>query len=94
METAQMKLIAKPVDALVYFFDRKQPRPYKFRYRDEDGKDHVVVVDKVLSVSERNIPGSRSYIFECQSFNGSFDYRYELRYIPDSVTGQWQLYKI
>lgn len=87
-----MKLVSKPIDALVYFVDRKQPRPYKFRNKDEEGESHVVVIDKVLSVIERNILGARSYIFECQSSNGSFDYRYELKFASDS--GQWLLYKI
>ncbi len=87
-----MKLLAKPIDAVVIFVDREQPRPFKFRYTDEEGAAHEMKIDKVLSVREHELPGAKSLVFECQSRLGLDDLRYELRYSLD--TCRWLLYKM
>ena len=91
-ETGDMKLLAKPIDAVVVFVDRERPRPFKFKYTDDAGDEKVIKIDKVISVSEQDLPGAKSLIFECQSRRGSDDYRYQLRYSMDSC--RWLLYKI
>jgi hypothetical protein len=87
-----MKLLARPIDAVVVFVDRERPRPFKFKYVDEDGGERVVKIDRVISVSEQVLPGARSLIFECQSNRGGDAYRYQLRYSLDSC--RWLLYKM
>lgn len=87
-----MKLVAKPIDVIAGFLNRQKPRPYRFRYKDEDGEDKVIRIEKIISVSEQSIPGVKTLVYECQSSKGMDQYRFQLLYKPDSHS--WLLYKI
>jgi len=87
-----LKLLAKPIDVLVVCFRHGKPMPYRFRFTNEYGDEQVIRINKVINISERRIPGSVSYIYECQSDKGSNSFRYELMYTPAS--SRWLLYKI
>jgi len=87
-----LKLVAKPIDAVVIFRDREKPRPYKFRYIDSFGDPQEIKVEKIISIYEQRIPGAMGYVYECQSTKGMNQYRYELRFNPSDLS--WMLYKI
>ena len=85
-------MIAKPIDVIAGFIILEKPRPYRIRYKDENGYENIIKVEKVLDIEVSNIPGPRSYVYKCQSTKGMNQYRFELLYKPD--THSWLLYKI
>jgi len=87
-----MKLVAKQIDVIAGFINREKPHPYRFRYKNEDGDEVVIRIEKVLSVEEQRIPGVKTFVYECQSTRGMLLYRYQIMYKPDSHS--WLLYKI
>lgn len=87
-----MKLVAKPIDVLAVFMIRDKPRPYRIRFKGEEGEDIVIKIEKVISVEEKNVPGVKTFVYECQSTKGADAFRYQLLYKPDSSS--WLLYKI
>lgn len=45
-----MKLLGKPVDAMVVFrTSDRHPRPYKFKIEEADGEKVTIFVDQVIS---------------------------------------------
>ena len=86
-----MKILAKPIDAIVVFRGLGMPLPYKFRYAPTVDKTVVIVVERILSVEEKNIAGMRTYVYDCQSIIDGSERRYELKY--SIGTCRWELYK-
>ena len=86
-----MKIVAKPVDALVIFHQGEHPLPYKFKYAAKDGAVKYVQVDKVLETEERQFGSMPVIIYRCQSRVGEQDVRYELKYVLRDA--RWELYK-
>ena len=87
-----MKILAEPVDALVFFHKGEIPAPYKFKYVLPSGERETVYVDKILEAEEQKIAGIRSFIYKCQSVMGEEIKRYELKYIIEEC--RWELYKM
>ncbi|MFA5638022.1 MAG: hypothetical protein WCY49_00905 [Anaerovoracaceae bacterium] len=87
-----MKILAEPIDALVFFHKGKIPTPYKFKYVTVPGERETVYVDKILEVDEQKIAGIRSFVYKCQSIIGEEIKRYELKYIIEEY--RWELYKM
>ena len=87
-----MKILAEPIDALVMFRGRENPRPYKFRYSDRTSEVHEVKIDKILQVDEIKTAGIRALVYRCQSeINGTYAL-YELKYVIEDC--RWELYKM
>lgn len=87
-----MKILAEPIDAVVMFRGKENPRPYRFRYDDSDGHSQVIRIDKVLDVEETKIAGMRALVYRCQSEIKGSAVLYELKYrIADC---RWELYKM
>lgn len=87
-----MKIVAKPIDTIVVFSKgNKPPRPWKFKL-EEGGEDLTVKVDRIIDIREETIAGRPSIIYECQSFFGDSEKRYELKFIIKDI--RWELYKI
>ncbi len=87
-----MKILAEPIDALVFFHKGKIPVPYKFKYVQPTGEKETVYVDKILETEEQRIAGIRSLVYKCQSIIGEETKRYELKYIIEEY--RWELYKM
>ena len=87
-----MKVVAKPIDAIVVFRGRGKPLPYKFRYTESDGERREIIVDRIILVDEQRIAGSRSLVYDCQSDIDDHERRYQLKYIVNDC--RWELYKI
>ncbi|GAB1476139.1 hypothetical protein MASR2M70_09710 [Bacillota bacterium] len=87
-----MKIIAEPIDALVMFRGRDNPRPYKFRYFDRDSLVHEVKIDKVLQVDEIRTAGIKALVYRCQSEINGLQILYELKYRIEDC--RWELYKM
>ena len=87
-----MKVVAKPIDAIVVFKGKGHPLPYKFRYTDSDGESREIFVGKILYVDERRLAGVDMLVYECQSMIEDTESRYQLKYyIPKC---KWELFKI
>lgn len=88
-----MKLLAKPVDAMVVFrTDGKHPRPYKFKIEDDNGEKQTIFVDQVISSDKTKVCGAENILYKCQSTINGVEKRFELKYYCSRC--EWQLYKI
>ena len=88
----EMKLLAKPVDAMVVFrSDGHNPRPYKFKI-EENGEMVTVKVDQILSSKKSKVCGAENITYECQSTINGQQKRFELKYLCSRCV--WQLYKM
>lgn len=87
-----MKIIAEPIDALVMFRGNGVPRPYKFRYEDENSLAHEIKIDKVIQVDQTKKAGIKALVYRCQSEIGNQLMVYELKYLIEEC--RWELYKM
>ena len=87
-----MRIVAEPIDALVMFRGRDNPKPYKFRYSDRASEIHEVKIDKILQVDETKVCGIRALVYRCQSVIDGICAVYELKYIIEDC--RWELYKM
>ena len=87
-----MKLLMRPIDAIVVFKGSGKPLPYKFRYTESDGTSREVYVGKILTAKEERFAGIPVYVYDCQSEVKGSERRYQLKYfIPEC---RWELYKM
>ena len=87
-----MKLLMKPIDAIVVFKGSGKPLPYKFRYTDTEGISREVYVKRILTADEEKFAGIPVYVYDCQSDIGGAEKRYQLKYfIPEC---RWELFKL
>jgi len=84
--------VAQKIDTIVVFKGSQRPVPYRFRYREADGCESVVTVDRILLVEEKRPAGIPTLYYDCQSVINGTERRYQLKY---NVSGcSWELYKI
>ena len=87
-----MRLLMKPIDAIVVFKGSGKPLPYKFRYTDTEGISREVYVKRILTADEEKFAGIPVYVYDCQSDIGGAEKRYQLKYfIPEC---RWELFKL
>ena len=87
-----MKLLMKPIDAIVVFKGNGKPLPYKFRYTDTEGISREVYIKRILTAAEEKFAGIPVYVYDCQSDIGGAEKRYQLKYfIPEC---RWELFKL
>jgi hypothetical protein len=87
-----MKLLMRPIDAIVVFKGSGKPLPYKFRYTDSDGTSRDVYVKHILTATQERFAGVPVYVYDCQSDIDGCERRYQLKYfIPEC---RWELYKM
>ena len=87
-----MKILAEPIDALVMFRGKEKPRPYKFRYEDENSTGHEIRIDKIIQVDQSKKAGIKALVYRCQSEIENQLVVYELKYLIDEC--RWELYKM
>ena len=87
-----MKVVAKPIEMVVWFTSDGEPHPVRFRYSNEEGSNEVVNIGKILYRNKEKLAGNPMILFTCQSeINGIykvFEIKYELS------TMKWVLFKI
>ena len=89
-----MQLIAKPIEVILYVNRHGEPKPLRFRYTDTDGEEQTVVVEDILKIEEKSIPGAKAFLYTCQSEKNGNKYRYTLKLQCDHELMEWQLYEI
>ncbi len=87
-----MKVVAQTIDTVTVFKGASRPVPYRFRYREADGSEAVVTVEKVLMVEEKRPAGVPTIYYDCQSTIHGTQRRYQLKYTASEY--KWELYKI
>ena len=87
-----MKLLQKPIDAMVVFnADQENPRPYKFKI-EENGEKITIFVDQIIYAHKSKVCGAENILYQCQSTINGEVRRFELKYFCSRC--QWQLYKM
>jgi hypothetical protein len=87
-----MKILRKPIEAIVLFDLEGNPAPIRFRYLD-DGEELVTVkVDRIIKRELDKFAGNRMIKFTCQTQIGNQVKPFELRFEID--TSKWFIYKI
>ena len=66
-----MKLLMRPIDAIVVFKGSGKPLPYKFRYTEPDGTNREVYVKRILTASEERFAGVPDAA-ECKGLGDGF----------------------
>lgn len=89
-----MKILAEPIDAIVTFRAEggKNPRPYKFRFKDRDERYYEIKIEKIFNVEKWRITGRNSLVYKCSSTVNGVEKLYEIRYIIEEC--RWELYKM
>lgn len=82
-----MKVVARPVDMLVWFGLDGQPHPVRFRF-----EDNIIQINKVITHAAEKTAGNNTLVFTCQSIINQQDRVFELRY--ELRTCKWTLFKI
>ncbi len=58
-----MQLVAKPIEVILYVNRHGEPKPLRFRYTDTDGEEQTVVVEDILKIEEKSIPGAKAFLY-------------------------------
>lgn len=85
-----MKVVAKPIQMIVWFNEDGSINPIRFKV-DEDG-DKVIKVDRVLKSEQERLAGSIMEKFTCTSVINGVEKIFEVKY--DSKSYKWILFKI
>ena len=87
-----MRIVARPIDAIVVFQQGTHPVPHKFKYKDTDGSIRYVRVGQIFSSKAGGTGSMENILYTCQSSIGGEEVRYELKYFLKDA--RWELYKI
>ena len=87
-----MKIVAKPIDAIVVFQQGSHPVPHKFKYMCPDGSMKYVQVERIFASEIRKAGNSEVILYQCQSRIEGEAKRYELKFFLKEA--RWELYKI
>jgi len=87
-----MKIIAKPVEMVLWVDIKGIIHPTRFRIANDDDSSTVIKVDKVITRDEEKFAGNRMLVLKCQSVINGVEKIYELKY--EFNTCKWMLYKI
>lgn len=87
-----MKLIAKPIDMVVWTDKSGMINPVRFRITNKDEGEAVIKVDRVMARDKERFNGNKMYIYKCQSSINNKQKVFELKYELD--TCKWMLWKI
>jgi hypothetical protein len=87
-----VKVVARPIDMIVYITHEGSLNPVRFRVKNEDDSDTVIKVDKVIFTDREKIAGNDMLIFRCRSLIDGIERIYEIKY--EIRTCKWILFKI
>lgn len=92
LEEETMRIVAKPISAIVIYEYDGTPRPYKFKYKNSKNEDIRIVVDEIVFQEPRRIAGIESIVYRCKSYVDKAAFMYELKFIPRQC--KWVLYRM
>lgn len=75
-----MKLWMKPVEMILCTGCDGALRPMRFRWTAEDGGNHVVNIDRILSTNEEKLAGNAMFVYRVQSQIDGEERRFEMKY--------------
>jgi len=87
-----MKLIAKPIDILVWFAQDGEITPIRFRILNEQQVWQIIKVDRIISTHQERKASNPIIIYKCQSTINGVCKIFELKY--EKNTCLWTLFKI
>ncbi|GAA0178515.1 hypothetical protein SH2C18_15540 [Clostridium sediminicola] len=87
-----MKIIAKPIEMVVWYDEVGIPHPVRFRIKAEDDSNVVVKIEKVIEREVEKLAGNKMIVFICQSTINGVLKLYEIKY--ELSTCKWTLFKI
>lgn len=87
-----MKIVARPIDAIVVFQQGTHPVPHKFKFRDTDGTIKYVRVEQIFQSKTGSSGNMENILYVCQSHIDGQVRRYELKYFLKDA--RWELYKL
>ncbi len=82
----------KPIEMIAWFTKDGYPIPLRYRLSDEDEKNIVIKVDKILFKEEEKIAGNRMILYRCESIINNTIKIFELKY--EIATCKWFLFKM
>lgn len=87
-----MKIIAKPIDMVVWFTRNGSPNPVRFRFERDDEAFETIRIDKIICRTMEKLAGNNMIVYRCQSqINGAIR-TYEIKY--ELSTCKWILFKM
>lgn len=87
-----MKVVAKPIEMIVWYERDGTPHPIRFRLKKEDEEWKTVKIEQVITIEKEKFAGNYMYLFRCQSLINGVQRLYELKY--EMATCKWMLFKI
>jgi len=84
-----VKLLMKAVDMLCFHTSNGILHPVRFKWVEADGTEHVVHIDRVLTVGDEKFAGNPMRVFAVQSCIDKVDHRFEMKY--ETKSGVWYL---
>ena len=82
----------KPIEMIAWFTKDGYPIPLRYRLADEDEKNIVIKVNKILFKEEEKIAGNRMILYRCESIINNTIKIFELKY--EIATCKWFLFKM
>ncbi|MBX4266518.1 hypothetical protein [Clostridium estertheticum] len=87
-----MKVIAKPVEMVLWTDINGKMNPIRFKIANEDESISVIKIDKVLTIDREKLAGNNMLVYKCQSTIKGAERLYELKYEFSSC--KWMLWKL
>lgn len=87
-----MKVIAKPIDIVLWVDKEGAITPVRFRIMNEENSAAVIKINKIICRDKERFNGNIMYIFKCQSYINGMQKIFELKY--ELETCKWMLWKI
>lgn len=82
-----MKVVAAPIQMIVWFDTNGTPNPIRFKYNSS-----VIKINKVVSVVLEKLAGNNTYVFTCRAEVGGEEKMLEIKY--ELRTCRWMLFKV
>jgi RNA-binding protein YhbY len=87
-----MKVIAKPIEILVWLGNDGVPHPVKFKITNKDETESTIKINRVLKTNEERLAGNRMIIYDCMGVVGEKEREFEIKF--ELSTCKWILFKI
>ncbi len=87
-----MKVVAKPIDMLAWFDKGGTLTPIRFRMTGEDKCNHIIKIDRVITMGKEKLAGNDMLVYRCESNIEGTEKIYELKF--EIKTCKWMLFKI
>lgn len=87
-----MKVVAKPVDIVVWTDKSGKINPVRLRITAEGEAETVIKIDRIITCDLERINGNKMYLYKCQSCINGVERTFELKY--ELATCKWILWKI